>query len=172
MARRCDFVRGAVAIGSRRQTTWFQFEPVAATLTAVGGTIFFTLNAAAIALRPFTVVRTHFIYSVRSDQAAANEDQSGAVGIAVVSEEASTVGVTAVPTPSSNSASDLWLMHSYFGQSGSSVNSGRVGYNYAIDSKAMRKVDQGQDLVVVAEITPVSDGMILLIGGRMLVKLN
>ena len=82
------------------------------------------------------------------------------------------MGVTAVPTPSADSGSDLWFAHEYFAQSGSAVNSGRAGWNYVLDSKAMRRVDQGQDIVVVAEITPISDGMIITVGGRMLIKLN
>ncbi len=156
----------------KRQSTWFQFSPLAATITAVGGTAYFSLNAAALALRPFTIVRTHFIFQVRSDQAAANEDQSGAVGIAVVSDEASAVGITATPTPVTEAASDLWLLHSYFAQAGSAVNEGRTGFNYAVDSKAMRRVDIGQDIIFAAEASSISDGLILTMAARMLVKLS
>jgi hypothetical protein len=99
MARRRDFVRGTAAISQKRLTSWFQFAPVSATFTGTGGTIMFSLNAAALALRPFTIVRSRFTYGVISDQAASLEDQVGAVGIAVVSDQAVAVGATAVPTP-------------------------------------------------------------------------
>ena len=43
---------------------------------------------------------------------------------------------------------------------------------YEIDSKAMRKVDIGQDLVIVAEASGVGDGFTTVLAGRMLVKVN
>ncbi len=54
-----SFVRGP-----KRVSTWFQFLPVDTTIASGAATVFFTLNAAALALRPFTVVRTYFIYHV------------------------------------------------------------------------------------------------------------
>ena len=109
MARRREFVRGAAAISQKRLTSWFQFVPTQVSLTAAGGTIIFSLNAAALALRPFTVVRTRFKYMVISDQAAAIEIQAGAIGMAVVSDQSVAVGVTAVPTPITDMGSDLWF---------------------------------------------------------------
>ena len=60
MARR--FVRG-----SRRKTLWAQFQQFAVTNTGNASSIAFSLNAAALALRPFTVIRTHFSFFVTSD---------------------------------------------------------------------------------------------------------
>ncbi len=69
----------------KRDSLWLQFQP---TITAVngGGTavLIFTLNAAALALRPFTVVRTRFQLGMRSDQTSAAEDQVLGYGIVVV----------------------------------------------------------------------------------------
>ena len=46
-------------------------------------------------------------------------------------------------------------------------------HQYEIDSKAMRKVDIGQDLVIVGELaTGQSAGFTMTTGGRMLVKVN
>ena len=59
--------RRSRAGGPKRQTSWFQFQQNEATLTAVGGFIFYSLNAAALAFRPFTVVRSHFELMLRSD---------------------------------------------------------------------------------------------------------
>ena len=73
MARRRSFVRGAAAISAKRQTSWFQFVGADVTMTVTGGTIIFSLNAAALALRPFTVIRSHFELQLQSDQAAAIE---------------------------------------------------------------------------------------------------
>jgi len=90
----------------------------------------------------------------------------------VVSDEAVAVGVSAVPTPVTQLGSDLWFAHKYMMCSGSAVNDGVVGCPFSLDSKAMRKVDVGQDLVVVLERGDVGDGWTVIIGGRMLVKLH
>jgi len=174
MARRRDFVRGAAAISNRRQTTWFQYSPAIATMTAPGGTLFFSLNAAALALRPFTVVRSHFHIGLRSDQAAAIEEQIAGVGLAVVSDEAVAVGVTAVPTPITEMGSDLWFVHQLIYASESRVvDKTREGQYISIDSKAMRKVGVGQDIVLVVEMSAASTGgMVITVGGRQLIKNN
>ncbi len=174
MARRRDFVRGAGAISQKRLTSWFQFSPVEATMTALGGTLIFSLNVAALALRPFTVVRTHFELMLRSDQAAAVEFQTAAVGIAIVSDQAAAIGVTAVPTPITDMGSDLWLLHKLiYSDESSLIDRVRSSSRVAVDSKAMRKVDIGQDLVVVGEMDGnISQGVVLTVGGRMLVKVN
>ena len=175
MAHR-GFKRGAAAISQKRLTSWFQFQPTRTTLTASGGTILFSLNAAALAIRPFTVVRTRFQVGIESDQIGADETQFGAVGVAVVSDQANAVGVTAVPTPITDMGSDLWFVHQMTYASFGFVTG--IGFDpqmlsqYEIDSKAMRKVDIGQDLVVVAELTGGSGGFTIIVGGRMLVKVN
>jgi len=43
---------------------------------------------------------------------------------------------------------------------------------YEVDSKAMRKVDIGQDLVIVGELAGPSQGFVMTVGGRILVKVN
>ena len=96
--------------------------------------------------------------------------------MAIVSDQASAIGVTAIPTPITDMASDLWFVHQMI--YGELFFTTGVGYdpqamtNFEIDSKAMRKVDIGQDLVVVAEISSGSDGVNVTFGGRMLVKVN
>ena len=86
MARRRDFVRGASAISQKRFTSWFEFQPISTTFTGSGGTIIASLNAAALALRPFTIVRSRFLLSVISDQITASENYVGALGMAIVSD--------------------------------------------------------------------------------------
>ncbi len=175
MARRRDFVRGAAGIRRSRESTWVTLAPVNVTMTAAGGTIIGSLNAAALALRPFTIVRARFKYMVRSDQAAAIETQVGAIGIAVVSDESIAAGVGSIPTPITEIGSDLWLLHEIFMSMESNLTdrslNGSVG---EIDSKAMRKVEAGQDIAIVAEMSTASStgGMVVSLGGRMLFKLH
>jgi hypothetical protein len=173
MARR---VVRSVGRGSKRQTTWLQFVWAGASITAEGGTLFFTLNAAALAMRPFTVVRSHFELMMISDQVAASEIALGAFGIGVFSEEALTAGVASIPTPVNAAASDFWFVHQWIANSLLFNTSGAANTQnrYTIDSKAMRKVGEGQDIGVVAEgeTTASSLGFTLHVAGRMLIKNN
>ena len=96
---------------TRRATSWFDIPPFSVAVVAGGGTILASLTAAELAKRPFTIIRTHLTFDVQSDQVAATEVQTGAMGMAVVSDQASALGVTAVPTPATDAASDLWYLH-------------------------------------------------------------
>ena len=165
--------------GRVRETIWFGGAPFTQTLAAVTSVALVTqLNAAALALRPFTVVRSRGVLLVRSDQTAAGEAYGASYGSAVVSEQASAIGVTAVPTPTVDSNFDLWFIYEFIlgrFDFGTAVGFTDVGIERIIDSKAMRKVEDGQDLVGVVEgpsSTAGADGSV--IGGfvRHLVKLH
>ena len=174
MARR-DFRRGAAAIRQKRLSTWFFASPVGVTLTATGGTITHQLNAAALALRPFTVIRSHLEIYVESDQEAASEQYIGAVGMCVVSEQASAIGVTAVPTPIIDLGSEYWFLHQMYMGSCNLQAAGIINDNpdrLSVDSKAMRKVNESEDLLIVAEFSGIGSGQSVLIAGRFLVKLH
>ncbi len=173
MARR-DFRRGAVAIRKARLTTWLQFLPVETTISSGSFVaLIFSLNAAALALRPFTIVRTHVHLWLRSDQSAAVEVQTNAFGMAVVSDQAVAVGVSAVPTPNVEAASNLWFIHRWISGDESDVaTQTRGGQFMQIDSKAMRKVEVGMDVAVVVEGGGVGSGSILGVAARMLIKNN
>ena len=161
-------------VTQKRLTSWFRFSPVQTVMTATGGTIIFSLNAAALALRPFTIIRTHFELALRSDQNSVNEVQAVALGMAVVSDQAVAVGVTAVPTPDTDMGSDLWFAHKIlYAEETTLATLTKEGTRVSLDSKAMRKVDIGQDLVIVGEmIAAISSGLTFTCGGRMLVKVN
>ncbi len=110
---------------------------------------------------------------IRSDQSASVETQAGAFGACVVSDQASVVGVTAVPTPITDLGSDLWMSHQImFGDESSVTDIAKPGQQYKIDSKAMRRVDNDQDIVIVGEFSTAGSGFTLLSGGRLLIKLH
>ncbi len=137
----------------KRESIWFFATPTEVTITTTGGIIFFSLNAAALALRPFTVVRSIFEMYIRSDQEAAAEIQGCAVGLAVVSDQAVAIGVTAVPTPITDMGSDLWYGYKLITSSSSSGTGSAVsGRSEVLDSKAMRKVEDGQDMIAKNQI--------------------
>ncbi len=167
--RGSSFRRGVV----RRESLWLFKTVTAVTMTVPGGTVALSLNAAALLLRPFTIVRTHMQIALRSDQSAAIETQVAAIGIAVVSDEAVAVGVTAVPTPVTEAGSDLWMLHQFiYADESQLTDRTRSGQFMSLDSKAMRKVIDGQDLVTVTEMSSVGGGVVMVIGGRTLIKLH
>ena len=175
MARKSGFVRRGGSM--RRETLWFggafSAQALAAASTAVLTT---SLNAAALALRPFTIVRTHAYLHVNSDQVGASENYSVAFGRAVVSDQASAIGVTAVPTPATDNASDLWYFHQvlmsrFLFADGTGLNPD-IGVQGSYESKAMRKVEDGQDVISVVETTNISSGADIFHFFRTLVKLH
>ncbi len=158
---------------SRRETLWGDVVPAKTVLNAAGGTIINVTGAAFLALRPFTIVRSHFEFLLRSDQAAAIEDQVVAFGIAVVSDQAVAIGVTAVPTPITDMGSDLWVMHKIMMAGQSEVAQQVQDYNtYTVESKGMRKVEEGAQLTFVGEFSAITQGAELLSAGRVLIKLH
>ena len=174
MARNRTFVtRGRSA--QKRETTWGG-HPVLIDTASATSVLISNLNAAAKALRPFTIVRTHIEIEFGSDQVAASEVQIAAVGLAVVSDQASAIGITAVPTPLTDIDSDLWFAHQPM------INSMFVGdgtgtqqpfsSRYTIDFWAMRRVNGDEDMVFVLEGASAGSGVTITTMGRFLIKLH
>ena len=161
-----------------RETLWIAGSSLRTTVASANTAVLITaLNAAALALRPFTVVRIRGRVGVRSDQVATGELQDVAYGQCVVSEQASAIGVTAVPTPANDDGSDLFfvyarLMAEFVQSSGVGFESSGLQDVQDIDSRAMRKVEEGQDLIEVIEASSISDGAIVRTYSRTLIKLH
>jgi len=165
--------------GRVRETLWIGGAPFIVSLTAVNSVNLITnLNATALALRPFTVVRTRGQLNVRSDQAGASEAYGCSYGKAIVSEQAEAAGVASVPTPTLDSDSDLWFVYEMMLatiQLGTAVAfDGHAGVQRIVDAKAMRKVEDGQQLIGVVEGAGGAAGGGCIIAGfvRTLVKLH
>ncbi len=169
-------VRGGA---KRRETIWFGGTSFRQTLAApTSSALVQVLSVGALSLRPFTVIRTRGILNVKSDQKAADEAYGASYGHAIVSDEASALGLTAVPDPTSDSDSDLWFVYEFilgefvFG-SGVAFEA-NAGVERVVDFKAMRKVEDGQDVVVVVEGAgaAIAGGSIISGFTRILVKLH
>ena len=160
-----------------RETLWASVEESLTVLPAAdSAALINSAGASVLALRPFTVVRSRIHIFVKSDQTGALENAQVGYGIAVVSDQASSIGITAVPQPFTNLDSDLWLMHeiltaSFIFVSGSGFDPVGGVWKDA-DSRAMRKVEDGQDLVFVIENSGQSSGSSTLTAGRVLLKLH
>ncbi len=161
---------------NRRETLWLGAPFVATSIGASASAVLAaSLNASALALRPFTVVRMHFNWLCISDQSGATESFIGNFGQAVVTDQASAIGVTALPTPATDIDSDVWLLHASWIGRFDFIGTGTANQSRAskqIDSKAMRKVEDGFDLVNVVEAGIGGSGVVVETVGRILVKLH
>ena len=171
--RKSGFIqRGGVM---RRESLWAALPHAKTTLAAAGTAVLSaSLGASVLALRPFTIVRTRGNWMVKSDQSAASEDYVGSMGYAVVSDQAVAIGVTAVLTPATDQASDLFFVYeTYNGRFdlvGTAINEDIIPMNF--DSKAMRKVEDGSNVVVTLEAGLIGSGCIIYDASRLLLKLH
>ena len=165
---------------TRRKTTWvggiqtaFTSSGILASASAIISAIDTRLGAVPEA--PFTVIRIRGVLMIFSDQVVANEEAHGAYGVAVVNGEAFDIGVTAVPTPFTESFDDRWLYHTYWSApSKRTAGEGMPTFwdNIVIDSKAMRKVNIGDVIVTVIENGSSVHGARFTTNKRTLVKLH
>ncbi len=100
-----------------------------------------------------------------SDQAATTETFTGAFGLIVATSAAITAGAASLPGPVTERSDNGWLVWQGFQggiQFATSVGfQSNVGKYYAIDSRAMRKVQEGYGIAVMMETTSSSDGVTL-----------
>jgi len=168
---------GRIFRGGRsvRETAWVNIATTSTGLAPSTGVLFSGFSAAALGLRPFTIVRVRGWLSLSSDQSIAVETYAGSLGMAVVSDQAFAIGVTAVPTPQTDKDSDLWFVYeelagTIIAVTSTGIDGGTV--SKAFDSRAMRKVEDGQDVAIVVEGAAGFSGSTLNKGGRMLIKLH
>ena len=176
LARRRGFVRGAAAIRDKRETLWIAQSFIATVVASNSAVLISTLDAAELAFRPFTILRTRGILHMSSDQQVAGETYGVSFGMAVVSDQASAIGITALPTPNTDAASDLWFLYESmingFVFADATGFSTTEGEKVRFDSKAMRKVQEGEDVVSVIESPPISSGLLAISNFRMLIRRN
>ena len=170
--------RGHVVLprrGQRRATTWIpSADSTDIQALAAGGVVLdqdFS-GAQVDATGPFTITRTVGYIAVATDQAAATEFPFGAVGCMVVQEVARVGGVGNVPTPISEEGDDQWFVYQGFATGGIFVTGGMAPFQYVFpfDSRAQRKVEEGQAIVWTVENASATDGLNYILKFRMLIK--
>ncbi len=170
MARRFTrFIRPAP-----RTKIWISFGFGSLTVSASTTRTLGSLNAAALLLRPFTILRSRQVLGIESDQAAVGERMSGIYAAIVANDTAVGLGVTALPDPLL-AANSPWFIYQPMMES--FVFGDLTGFNsdgivqYVVDSKAMRKVGTNEDVSVL--FAPRSAvGAVITGEGRMLVQLH
>ncbi len=162
--------------GIRRSTEWGIFQSTATTvIVGAANVLVGSFTAATLApVVPGTIVRIRGSVLWRSDQAAADEVQLGAFGIAVVSERARATGVAALPIPDAAAGGwgdDLWIHTQALQNSGmAGIAAGRQHIEaIQFDSKGMRKLNDGEAIVVVGSNWGAT-GAEIMVSFRMLFK--
>ena len=120
-----------------------------------------------------TVVRTRGLLLVRPQGFGADLDMQGALGIGIVSDQAFAAGAASIPGPWTDPDWDGWFLWMAWAlrvefSDASGVNI-PADVTQQIDSKAMRKVQFNETLVVMAESQ--AGAVIIETPFRMLVKL-
>ena len=98
------------------------------------------------------------------------------MGICIVTAQAASVGVTAIPHPVTDAAWGGWLVHQFLASkilrfSGVGFDN-RVYNTVEIDSKGVRKIDEDERLVVIFENTSAADGFEVAASFRFLTKIH
>ena len=169
-------IRGRSFAGRRspgRLTEWLPSANITIFTQLGGGTFILdqTLTTAEKAKLPFTVTRTVGTIWVASDQFAAPELPFGAMGMMVVSDKASATGATAVPDPITEEGSDEWFTYqSFLGYADAANGAPYTGYHF--DSRAQRRVVDGEDIAVVVANARAGQDLRYVLKFRLLVKLS
>ena len=161
--------------GPKRETSWLALPLLTTTFAPNVSAAIYSLVTADQARRPFTIVRIHLTVFITSDQAAAEERYELAIGACVVSDQAQAAGIAALPTPFTEIGSDFWMLHKVMMSTFlflTAIGVEEPAGQYAeIDSKAMRKVNDAEDFLVIAE-SGAGGGVTATFAGRMLIKEN
>jgi len=145
--------RGRFVRGTRRGTLWGGTADVTTfTALAAGAAVVDQTFTQAILepITPMTIIRHRGWLFVKSDQVAAQEEPFGGWGIAVVSEQARIAGAAAIPSPIAENDSDLFMAWGAWAASGGPIE-GQPVSSFEIDSKAMRKFEEGMAIVTLIE---------------------
>ena len=120
-----------------------------------------------------TVRRTIMEVNLSSDQNAATEWQLGAIGFQVANNNAITAGVGSLLTPVTDASDEAWFLwapltnkHAFATAAGFDSNGGRT---FMIDSKAQRRLQDGQSLALVVENASATTGLIISVTFSMLI---
>ncbi len=164
----------------RRKTSWGGTAVAGTAYVAVGtsskGLLLSITSTSLLDLVPATIVRTRGMLAFRSDQIAQTEDQIGALGIAVVSEQARAAGAASIPGPQTDSDWDGWYfwtpLYANLELGSGTAFQPRFQTNIMVDSKAMRKLNSNDAVVVMAENNSAVHALEIAVNLRTLFKLH
>ena len=175
MPRRRGFSQGH---SQRRRTGWEE-GPGGLASTGISATASGFLGAALIPLLDgLTLVRTRGLFNlVLSAAASAGDGYQGAIGIGLTTASAVAAGIASVPTPITEQDWDGWLFWHVISAHAGDATAGSRNWDQSnqvipVDSKAMRKFEDGMALFAAFEVTEIGTATAsLFFDSRMLFKL-
>ena len=170
MANRHVRGRAVVQRGNKRVNAWVASADQGGQSLASNASAIMQSNAT---LGGTTIVRTRGLLLVRPQGFGADLDMQGALGIGIVSDQAFAAGAGSVPGPWTDADWDGWFVWQPWALRVEFSDATGVlvpaNVNWEIDSKAMRKVQFNETVVIVAESQ--AGAVIIETPFRMLIKL-
>ena len=141
--------------GVKRQVTWVGPADQGFVAVATGAKVILaSFDPVSFGMDKPTVIRTRGQVAVRPEITTADLDLVGAIGLGIVSDEAFAAGVAAIPGPFDSADWDGWFVWQSFSYNYEFIDGTGFNFsvwNFEVDSKAMRKVSDGETMVVVIE---------------------
>jgi len=144
-------------IGSqKRQVTWVgPAAQGAVNVASTGATLLSFFSPSDAGLTKATVVRTRGAVTISPQVFSADVIIHGAYGEGIVSDQAFAAGISSVPEPFTEADWDGWFVwRSFTLELAVADATGKIlpaQLTFEVDSKAMRKVGDGETLITVAE---------------------
>ena len=161
--------RGRSRTGPRPNRTWADVLTSAFTVLPANSVVLHSVFVPSNPGIDETVLRTVGSVSIASDQTGASEEQIGAFGMALVTDSAVAIGVTAMPDPVSDAEDDGWFVYQAFAQQTALASTGIGSVMYPIDSKAKRILEgKGMNIAVMLTNSHATQGLQFAINLRLL----
>ena len=141
----------------RRRSSWEEGPGGTALTPLSASSVAFVGSAVQAAIPGITVVRIRgFLSWYLTLATSAGDGFQGAFGIGIATFAAVTAGITAVPTPITEASDENWLYHRFISIHGpvvssTSLNDATVD-KFEVDTKAMRKLDDGMAIYAAVEV--------------------
>ena len=145
MANRVRRGRAPFPSGHRAPTNWARTVNTSFVELAAGTKVLLSLVVLSNPGINETIRRTRGVISVRDD---AQTSMIGAFGMVVVNDLAIAAGVASMPGPVTDASDDGWFVWQPFAVGEGIAN---TSHDFEFDSKAMRKIEEGFGVAIIAE---------------------
>ncbi len=142
----------------RRKSTWVGPANQNTVAVATGASVIigsFTPSTTVPSMNEPTVIRTRGECVVKPQAITATVSVSGAFGVGIVTDQAFVAGAGSIPRPFDDAGWDGWFMWQSFSFENTVIDAtgfqSMIGRQYQVDSKAMRKIQAGETMVLMAE---------------------
>jgi hypothetical protein len=133
-------------------TDWSSTEPETAYTTLAASTK--VIDSVFTTEEPVTITRVVGQLDVISDQLSAFEKPFGAMGTALVTDQARVAGAASIPGPYTAAESDVWFLHQFWVAPvlfATAVGISKTNQTYQMDSRAMRRMTPEDSMVIMIE---------------------